>query len=684
MKTRLFILKARLRLRDIARRYRRPTKVARLETFYSRHWRGAAPTSTYLTSRQVPRFFFDPSKFDEYNQALKREFPEAVGPALVRARNAAKHKFDLLGSGEVDLGEKIDWRLDFKSGKRWPLSHYPKVQIVNLDDDADIKVPWELSRLQHFTDLGRAYWLTGDEVFLNEFVSNVQSWEESNTVDCGPNWTCGMEVAIRAINIIWGLYFFSIRDSLSDEFIRKAVRLLYYHGLHIERNLEHIADGSNTNHLLADYLGLFYLGVLFPEYDRSLRWREMARVGLEKEMMLQVFEDGADYEGSTSYHRLVEEIFLSAFLLGQKNKLEFSGDFKQRLERMIDFSMAITAASGKTPLVGDNDDGFIVKLSTRDPSCHSHLVEVGLLSLGRMVPDRFAGTEERLWYHGLESLRAGQEAYKPRSVLFRQSGYAVVQDADFHLMFNAGRITEKNLAGHKHNDSLSFMLEIDRTPWLIDTGNYCYTGDYMMRNCARSTARHNTVAIDGTEQSRFFEKRLFYLSGDAKASIDLWARTDDLVIVSATHRGYSRLNGRIVHRRTIWAFLDSRSLAILDEFTGEPDREHLFETRFYTPVEDVRRFDDTTATIMGKDSQMLTIGSFSPSAGSLSVRRSEYYPRYGVKAPAHLIEYAHRSKLPFNNLTIVAYKAMPSERMEELLQAAGRFKTGQEGTMVQP
>ncbi|HBZ00994.1 MAG TPA: hypothetical protein DEO84_06710, partial [candidate division Zixibacteria bacterium] len=139
------------------------------------------------------------------------------------------------------------------------------------------------------------------------------------------------------------------------------------------------------------------------------------------------------------------------------------------------------------------------------------------------------------------------------SRLFEESGYAVIRDRNFHLLFNAAGVPKRNFGGHKHNDLLSFTLELDGVPYLIDPGTFCYSADFDMRNLSRSVSCHNTVAIDNAEQNRFIPDKLFYLTSDASPKINLWTKTDKSVIVSASHDGYKRLGG-LIHRRTITAW----------------------------------------------------------------------------------------------------------------------------------
>jgi O-antigen/teichoic acid export membrane protein len=660
-----YIIKLRAKVREYSKKFKPAIKVLDVDKFYAKRWRGDSPDNKYFDSRKNTIFFFGSSDKHNIIKALKRHFPQGSKAVIDRAQMAFEHTFDLLGSGPTTLGQKIDWHQDFKCGKSWPKEHYTKIQIVDPTDRSDIKVPWELSRLQFITDLGRAYWLTDDTAYKHEFKSFISDWEDANPVDVGVNWTCSMEVAIRAINIFWGLNFFSF-DENEKEFVKKNIRLLYYHGLHIERNLENTAEGANSNHLISDYLGLFYIGLLIPEFKRSKRWLKLGRVGLERQMRSQVLPDGADYECSTSYHRLVLEMFLSAYLLGKKNNLEFSDDYRTRLEAMIDFSEALTPSSGIAPLVGDNDDGFVIKLSTDNPSDHRPLIDIGHISFGKRSSHDIPGTEERLWYLGPDTLSIMNDSEPQSSRHFEDSGYAIMRGQGFHLLFNAAGVPKKNFGGHKHNDLLSFTLEMDGVPYLIDPGTFCYSADYAMRNLSRSVNNHNTVVVDNAEQNRFLENRLFFLMRDASPAIKLWAKTEKSVVVSASHDGYERLDG-VIHRRTITAWPDSRQIHLRDDFSGDKSKSHTYCLQFVTPILDIRRIEHASLEICGARSRGLYIRASEEGLKDLLVTPIEYFPRYGVKSPALLIKFIYRCSPPFGfsaSIGLLKHQGVTVERPE--------------------
>ena len=74
---------------------------------------------------------------------------------LKSAEDALAHRVMLLGSDPVELGDRIDWHTDFKTARSWQPIFMRDIDFVNLDAPSDVKVPWELSRLQWLIPAGR-------------------------------------------------------------------------------------------------------------------------------------------------------------------------------------------------------------------------------------------------------------------------------------------------------------------------------------------------------------------------------------------------------------------------------------------------------------------------------------------------------------------------------------------------
>ena len=360
---------------------------------------------------ELPPFFFDPDDREKIIATIKKEYPASLKQTINDADEICNHIFDLLGSGKTELGKEIDWHLDFKSGFRWdPKTYYLWTgKHVTLNDPSDVKVPWELSRCQHFVTLGKAYWYTDNERYAEEFINQIENWIANNPIELGANWACTMDVAIRAVNWIWGYHLFYDSQSLTKEFKIKFFKSLFLHGRHIINSLEF--GQIRGNHYLSDIAGLVYLGILFQETKEGRKWLKKGLSALKEEMKFQVYPDGVDSEGSISYHRLVTELFLSATLLCLKNGIDFPQWYKDRLEKMIEFVMYYTKPDGTAPQIGDNDDGRLHILSNYgnwNRLDHRYLLSIGAVLFKRRDFKEAAGEfhEEAFWLLGEEGLNS--------------------------------------------------------------------------------------------------------------------------------------------------------------------------------------------------------------------------------------------------------------------------------------
>ncbi len=222
------------------------------------------------------------------------------------AERVAAHEFDLLGSGPTELGPRIDWQRDFKSGRSWPLDHISGL-VISYPDSSDIKVPWELSRFQHLPVLAAAYRLTGDRRWLDEIGTQLRDWIIANPVEFGANWGCTMDVAIRAAN--WIATLALVADGAAAErWFEPVVASLVLHGRFIRSHLEWAP--VRGNHYLSDIVGLLAVASLFSAGREGRAWGRFAAGELVAEMRHQVRADGCDHEASIPYHRLVAELFV--------------------------------------------------------------------------------------------------------------------------------------------------------------------------------------------------------------------------------------------------------------------------------------------------------------------------------------------------------------------------------------
>jgi hypothetical protein len=529
---------------------------------------------------QQSRFFFiQPQYKEEIVSSLHQTCPEAAHLIIQAADTICKHQFDLLGSGPVNLGWPIDWHCDFKTGFRWnPEQYYMDVRPAPYPGGYDLKVPWELSRCQHFMWLGQAYWLTGDEKYTQEFRAEVEDWIRQNPPEFGVNWACSMDIAIRGVNWLWGYAFCQDSPVLDDDFRITFCKSLLCHGRHIMENLERTLTFSG-NHYLSNIVGLIYLGILLPEFKEAQAWRKFGLKELESEMFKQIYSDGGDFEASTNYHRLVTELFLSATLLARLNGHNFSQKFMERLEKMLDFIYHVTKPDGTFPIIGDQDNGRLHRSKVWSNPAMEWKDFRPLLAIGCVLFERFDWGkmaanqwEEAIWIFGKDTLFVYHKCsvdsrYDGQSTGFKDTGLYIMRADDIYVAVDLGSVGQNGYGGHAHNDTLSFELFALGQNWIQDPGTYVYTSDYKARNLFRSTAFHNTLTLPNYEQNGFDAFSLFRLRNDSVSNLLSWhVEPDSNTYLAGELHCIKR--PEIIHRRSFFLDRMERALVVTDWCNG--------------------------------------------------------------------------------------------------------------------
>jgi len=409
--------------------------------------------------------------------------PDDPGRILSNATLALQHQVNLLGSGLVDLGEKIDWQRDYKSGIRWRLAYFHDLDYNNPDQPSDVKFPWEVSRMQWLIPVGQAYLLTGDEQYATFVRKILEDWIISNPYSYGVNWSCTMEVAIRIITWTWFFHVFHESAAWADlGFRTRFLSNLYLHGEFTERHLEN--SDINGNHYLADAAGLVFAGLFFGKGKAPRRWQQLGWKILTTELPRQVYPDGVDFEGSIPYHRLVLELFLLPALYRQAQGLEISGEYRDRLTAMAHFVTAYTRMDGSVPLWGDADDARVLPFGNQDINDHRYLI--GLVGVAWQVSgliDAFSGPRSEIfWLFGSAAAKLLPDTKEPVHVLtskaFPAGGFYIMRNDRDHILIDCGPVGLAGRGGHGHNDCLSFEAVLDGIHLVSDCGAYLYTAPY--------------------------------------------------------------------------------------------------------------------------------------------------------------------------------------------------------------
>jgi hypothetical protein len=466
----------------------------------------------------------------------------------------------------AQLGKKVEWNQDPLSRVLAPKTFGKKLDYRDPDVVGDIKYLWELNRHLHLVSLGQAYALTQDFQYLAGLKSHLQSWLEQCTYALGPNWSSPLESGIRLINwsILW--QFIGGPDSelfenrTGTEFLDAWLQSIYQHCHFIQSN--HSTCSSANNHLIGEAAGLFIATLTWPFWQDFHTWQEEAKELLERECIEQTYYDGVNKEQTTAYMQFVLDFLLLSALAGRQNKVEFSKEYWMRIEAMLECIASFMDKNGNIPMIGDGDDGYVLCVSLEKQfSPFKSLLATGAALFHRQdFKSKSMHFDHKSLYllgkEGLQSFQSIQANFNrlPIRTNFPAGGYFIL-GKDFEttrevkIIFDCGPLGYLSIAAHGHADALSIYLSLSGLEFLIDPGTYAYHTKQKWRNYFRGTSAHNTLRVDGLDQSVIGGN--FMWIKKAKAGCQLFETDSNADHVIGWHDGYMRLKDPLLHTRKL-------------------------------------------------------------------------------------------------------------------------------------
>jgi Heparinase II/III-like protein/Heparinase II/III N-terminus len=500
--------------------------------------------------------------------------PQAATDRLVSAaQRLVEGHWRVFAREHPALGANPDWFLDTRSGRRAPRDHYAfDIPFRHEAKIGNIKYIWEPSRHQHLTVLAAAYAVTGDARYAERAALHLQSWWNENPFLSGPHWISGIELGVRLISWVWVRRLLAAWPKAASLFERNPQFLdqLYHHQYWLA-SLPSRGSSAN-NHLIAEAAGQYIASCAFPVFPKSARWRRLAALVLEREIVRQNFASGLNREQATDYHGFVAELFLAAAVEGELSKQALAPIVWERIRAMMDALAATTDARGRPPRQGDGDDG--VGLLLDDPNYDRWQA---LLSTGRKLfgaPPWWPDIDDDdlrtpLWTCAIAPPLLANNRPSARLHHFRDSGQVFLRTGRGHdeiwCRCDHGPHGFLGIAAHAHADALSIEVRVGGVEILADPGTYCYHGDPRWRTYFRSTLAHNTLELLGRAQS--IPGGPFLWTEHARTrliSADGLDETLPQARWEAEHAGYKTQAGP-VHRRTVVLCRSSRTLTIEDD-----------------------------------------------------------------------------------------------------------------------
>ncbi|HWF87001.1 MAG TPA: alginate lyase family protein, partial [Vicinamibacterales bacterium] len=587
-----------------------------------RRWQDAHRALSIHFATRPARFVIAPAFRATVRDRVCSEFPDSARNAAARGDRVLDGDYDLLGyrglrfdwaaqlstteatedaegkscavqdplprvlrvhRGEGPLQAAIDWHLDPVHGRRAPRLFWADVPYLD-PACGDHKIIWELNRHQHWLALGRAFWLTGDVRYRDRCLSELASWMGANPPLIGVNWASMLELALRSLSWIWALHFFA-ENPTSAELVEADLRVgpdtgataawtvdlllgLDRQLTHVEHNLSHYF--SPNTHLLGEALALYVAGRVLPELARSPRWESIGRQVLIAESERQIAADGGHCERSTHYHRYALDFYLLALAVARITEDPAEPLFGRAAGKLAAAARILADDDGRAAHIGDDDGGVLMPIAGRAADDWRDSLASAAALLGQPGLRVGPTPEEPFWLlahpalaRALDASRHAPTADVVASAALPDTGYFVSRSpAGDHLVVDGGPHGYQN-GGHAHADALSLAFTMRGLPLLIDSGTGCYTIDADLRDRLRSTALHNTLVLDGRDQST--PRGPFHWATTANGTVRRWRMNGGFDYFDGAHDGYRPLE----HRRHVLVL--HGDLLIVADLVSEPD-----------------------------------------------------------------------------------------------------------------
>lgn len=469
---------------------------------------------------------------------------------------------------------------------------------------------YNLHYFDYAYELGVEFLIQKDEKKYLLFKRLVTDWCENNPIRSNNGWD-PYPTSLRIVNWIKAYHFFAERINEDPAFNELLLKSIYWQSLFLADNVEY---HLRNNHIIENARALFLAGSFFND-QKSRRWQTRCLQILWQELRHQVHDDGGQFELSPMYHAAVMLNYIDVVLVLQALNQSVPEWANVLLGKMIRFLELMQMPDGEIAFFNDAAQGMT-------PATANIMDALKLLGFYR----------ESLDYLKLIDLP--------------QSGYFILQSADGQnkCIFDCGKLGPDYQPGHGHCDALSFVWAHQGQRVIVDSGVDDYYRQDQWRAYYRSTRAHNTIEIDGKEQSEIWGN--FRVGRRAHPSGVQINSNEILPFIQGSHDGYFALSEKVLHRRTI-GFFKEKILIIFDEISGK--QEHAVESFLHFHPDFT--FNDNEFIARGKNFDVLIFpfGTFYQSKkyhGQQNPLQGWYSPEFGTRFPNWVISIGGKLQLP--------------------------------------
>ena len=592
----------------------------------------------HLLNRYGSRFFIDLDEIPQIVAHIQTHYPEWKDRTVDLAWGAASGRFDVYASNTTP-SQHILWN-DLPRGPHDDILYAlrphrfgfcPRMALAALFDNESL-----YDSLHHL----------------------LTSWlQQTASAERPLGYRSHLVAVYRSIALTWTLAFLSVHPAQTRALRFDIMRIILCDTQFVARQLGH---SYPNNHLLADGFFLWYIGTLFPEFQKAEEWRQQGETLWLREIRCQIYEDGTSFEHSIHYHEMACEMAVAYLLLKRKHGDMAPPWLLERTKRMLKFQMDIAGPLDAPPAIGDATEDPLFPLDSLNGRAAGAWQDIYRALFDQDFTPLDAGqrpAQERAWW-----LLGGLPAISPEPPMkhdhppceYPDGGFYTFTDprAKVRMLFRTGPPpSEKSsiIGGHMHADLLSIYLSMGTTPYIVDAGTYTYrntgTGDQAPTENWRSyflgPQAHNGLALQAADpisrvKDDFREKTV---ESRVRSTIRLFTST--LNWLEAENLGDTAYAG---HRRGLVQITDRYS--VLYDILPKAASTHRATINFqFSPFVRAESHENNTIETHVDGHRLLLIGCTNLSSPTIYKGHNAplagwVSPRYGELVAAPMLQFA--------------------------------------------
>lgn len=374
-------------------------------------------------------------------------------------------------------------------------SHHPyKNDPIDWLENPNNDDEWTfmLNRFNYIEYLIMATIITDDVKYMEHAKFLIMNWIEQHPEIIFDNSTRTLDTGMRINAWVDAIVYFCKYDLVSDEEFIAVENSIIAQILYMKEN--YIPKYTLSNWGSIQTASIIKILPLLSDFEEKSKIYHWAIEEFEKQMKLQVYDDGLHWEQSTMYHA---EVLHYSLKIIEDNNYIMPNEIKDILYKMAEALLYQMTPTRSFEAFGDSDISNLISLLNL---CAIKFKE-GKFKVENdpitNMDNLYELTSEQInFYNNLSS-------HLPKQYNFDgyDSGMFTTRN-DWTKNSNFTLFTNGTMgSGHAHADNNHVSIYYDGKPIVVDSGRYTYREDAEERLYLKTSQAHSGIVIDGIAAS---------------------------------------------------------------------------------------------------------------------------------------------------------------------------------------